>query len=279
MPKFILYEPGMREGREPLEGRKIDWELLKKFDFVGIKHNGMGIRESPPNINYEFYDRIGVIMMDRQNLPYGRQAHEYVYHTYQFGKEIVTSGVNFLNGLVGIVGQERLEKIAGMYQARDIQGILDELTPSEVYYLGRMYKDTGISGVSSIHQASLKQIQQEFLDQGGQALVEFKQAIDNYFGIMPLSSNRLQSRHSDILLKPYESYKEDHQLGERLSVDFIIQLAVASYDAGVSFDQIPFENAFMFIALTDNPSGPEDWQATVNTIQQIDPAKIRWWMD
>jgi len=222
-------------------------------------------------INWEVADRLGVLaMLKLRKYLIFNTGSEYIGKAYRWTEEIIRNGKYknlILEKLRGIISKERFLKIEEMFSKKEYNGILKELTPSEIYYLGiKLSKE----------KLDVDSIRGVFVKRAGKYLS--KKEIDNLVGILALSTNKYLTL-KDVVLKPYEEYLSAHEAAERISVDLAIKLVIENEEIPEYLVPYITARAFEYVLENANQESMYDWSGFVDVIKSIDKELIDKWMN
>jgi len=228
----------------------------------------------------EIPNQFGCLMMEQPSFLTCDYGQEYVYSVYNLGKEVLKDKnaiIDLLPSAKKIISHKRMEKINEFIDQGDLFKIFDELTPSEIFYIGYLSIDNQLFS-SSNNKIRITEIK-EHLEKIGITWKDFEKELADKWGIYEYQA----ALTNVLLLKPYESCTEYlFELKERLKADFVIQLVLISKEAGIRAKIQPYLTAKTQKFDIENYGRTDDyidWKTWVDTIKKLDVKSMKKWFD
>ncbi|MFH1416394.1 MAG: 2-oxoacid:acceptor oxidoreductase subunit alpha, partial [Elusimicrobiota bacterium] len=235
--------------------------------------------------NAELQDRLGGVNILRKTAHLAfENASEYVIQVNKYAEGVLEEWITgrieeedkekLLEKLKKQISKERLLKIRKAVEDdadTTVETVLEMLTPSEIYNIGKE-----MAGEELFIDDAVMDFRREFIEA---AKEKAKEDIDNAVGVMAFSTEKYHGVR-DVVLKPYEAYREIHEMAERLSQDVFVKLVLALRDANVDVNVIPYVNAKAteWILTTTKQKTTEDWESVVEQAKKIDAKLINKWV-
>ncbi|RLI90717.1 MAG: hypothetical protein DRO95_05645, partial [Candidatus Altiarchaeales archaeon] len=224
--------------------------------------------------NHEIEDRFGLLSIESlEYIPW--IVTEFVSDSYNLGVRLLRSKDERIKRKAIDVLKPRLGSRARLLD----KGRIEELTPSEIYCLGRyLYKDNEVY---------------EIVDKEDREIIDRLRRIRKYIsksyigeitGPLPLERAYIQSLE-EISIVPYDLLMEKHEIAERLSQDFRIQIIRCMKEKGISNNLLPLVTAKAFEYVVENWKRARDSNpelgfngVIIKTIDEITPERVEGWV-
>jgi hypothetical protein len=236
--------------------------------------------------NPEFSDRMASVNPRRKLAHLGFEyAAEYVVQVSGFAEDMFERwvagelSVNDVKTMLKVikprVSAERyrmLIKIAGTLKEKGAAGILVYLTPSEIYGIGKE-----LAGSELELEDSRAKFRKEFILMMKERA---EKEIDQVVGIYNSQIGGMAGV-KDVLLGPYETYSEFHEMAERVSQDVFVHLVMVLRKSDISINILPYVNAkaMEWMLASTNQKHEADWRAIVRQARRIDTGLVHGWID
>ena len=227
--------------------------------------------------NSEFEDRLGALGM-MNSLPFLTypDAQDWVDQTVELGIEMVNHSSyqdETLEILWELMSRDKYDEIRELLRAGKPTDALAKMTPSELYYLGKIsYKNLDVPENSSARKA-LKKVE-DSLQESGISKEEFQEELDAAVGVFAYTTYKVTWRE-EVTLTSYATYTGKHSSAERHTVDFIVHFVRLNKKEGVSPGAQPFliVKAMRYLYEKGDPT-----KTITENIKTIGAVQMRQWI-
>ena len=256
-------------------------ELSHLYEYMIFERHGIPYRDSTAH-NPEISDRLGFVFMSRpSSINLFTQSLAVVNHRVELAKEVLTArGLNnrvVRSYLVRILGNRRSDQVIAQ-SGISMENVITVLTPSELYYLGKLFEQERISR-NTENKKKLEDMEHALIV-SGETPESIQKDIDQVIGV---SAKEILLSHSnylsDEILRPYEQQEGAHLIGTRISADLNIQLALLMFNQDISYGALSYIHGKAFRYVIENVGRETNWSRYVEAIRSITQEDILGWFE